>query len=79
MRFQVAERSDTATSPTMRNWFAQGSPKCNQGTAVDMSAESAGAMAMPQRNHLFGKPGAALAPKRLPRRVRVKFARWLRP
>ena len=47
-----------------------GALKYNQGTAVNMSAESANAMTMALRNHLFGKPGAALAPKRLPRRVR---------
>ena len=34
-----------------------------------MSAESADSMAMAQRNHLFGKPAAELAPKRVPRRV----------
>lgn len=47
-----------------------GALKYNQGTAVNMSVESADAMTMAQRNHVFDKPGAALVPKRLPRRVR---------
>ena len=34
-----------------------GSLKYNQGTAANMSVESADAMTMAQRNHLFDKPG----------------------